>query len=412
MRRYLIVGAAAVVILGIAAAAYFAFFRGSSGIVVAPPDENPFASGGAGLPSAPGDTGSASSTAGAAATSSAPVVVASGAEEVAARLLEVDPGPVVPGVVAFDAVSTSTGSTTREAVIAYLSRQSGNVFAFHLGTRTLVRTSNRTIPGIEEAAWLPSGATAYVRYLSGDDASTINTYALPASGAGGFFLPQDIASLSAGASSLLYLSAGANGTIGTLVRADGSAPAQAFTTPLSQVRAAFAGKEYLVFTKPSAAIPGYAFLVAGGSFTEVAGPLDGLVALPSPQGDYALVSYSSAGVLKMELLNLKTLAALPLPVATIADKCAWSADESSVYCGVPTAPSASYAYPDDWYQGAVHFSDRLWRIDVAGRFAELVDDVSVDAGTPVDAADLALDPEARVLTFLNRTDGSLWAYQL
>ncbi|HVW82969.1 MAG TPA: hypothetical protein VHC68_03450 [Candidatus Paceibacterota bacterium] len=413
MQRYLIIGAVAVVALGIAAAAYFLFFSPAPSVVVAPAGDT-FGEESAGTSTGGLGGGGAGAPAGdAGASSSPPVVIPSGAQEVAARLLEVDPGPVVAGALALDIVSTTTGTTTHDVAIDYLSRQSGNIFSYHFNTHSLIRTSNRTVPGIQSAQWLASGATAYVQYLSGDDNATVNTYALPASGAGGFFLPQDIGELAVGASSLLYLASGDNGTIATVEKPDGSAPAQAFTTPLSQVRAQFAGKgRYLVYTKPSASIPGYAFLVSGGAFSEVAGPLNGLVALASPEGDYALISYASAGVLKMELVDLATRAALPLPVATIADKCAWAVDESAVYCGVPIDPAADYAYPDDWYQGAVHFSDRIWKIDVAGRYAELVTDLSTTASEPIDATDLALDPKSLVLVFRNKTDSSLWAYQL
>ncbi|MGH7175653.1 MAG: hypothetical protein ACREGR_04840 [Minisyncoccia bacterium] len=406
MRRYLIIGAVIVVILGIVAAVYFFFFASAPGVVVAPP--------GGSFPSAGSTSTTSPSEASLGATgvpASAPVTVPSGAQQVAARLIEVDPGPVVAGAIVRDITSTTTGTTTHDVAVQYLNRQSGNIFSFSFNTRTLTRTSNRTIPGIQSARWLMSGASTFVQYLSGADGATVNTYALPASGSGGFFLPQDISDLAVGASSLLYLASGANGTIGTLEKLDGSAPAQAFTTPLSQIRGQFAGTgKYLVSTKASASIPGYAFLVSGGTFSQIAGPLSGLVALASPKGGYALISYSSAGVMHMELVNLKTLSALPLPVATIADKCVWAADESVIYCGVPIDPPAIYAYPDDWYQGAVHFSDRIWKIDVAGRYAELVVDPSASAA--IDATNLAVDPTQQVLVFRNKNDASLWAYQL
>jgi hypothetical protein len=409
MQRYLIIGAVVVVVAGLAAAGYFFFFTSAPSVVVSGGAGDTFGEGSAGAGSAgePAGDGAASST------PAAPAEVPDQSQQVAARLVEIDPGPVVAGALALDVVSTTTGSTTHDVAIKYLARQSGNAFSFLFDARALTRTSNRTVPGIEAAYWLASGSTVFVEYLSGNDASTVNTYALPANGSGGFFLPQDISDLAIGSNSILYLASGDNGTIATLEKPDGSAPVQAFTTPLGEIRASFAGTgRYLVFTKPSAAIPGYAFLTAGGALSPVAGPLPGLSALASPSGSYALVSYSVSGVLKMELVNLKTDAVTPLPVATIADKCVWSADESAIYCGIPTDPPTSYAYPDDWYQGAVHFSDRIWKIDVSGRFAELVDDVSSEAGVAIDATNLAIDPLGKVLVFRNKNDDSLWAYQL
>ena len=107
-----------------------------------------------------------------------------------------------------------------------------------------------------------------------------------------------------------------------------------------------------------------------------------------------------------------TRAVVALPVATIADKCVWTADESAIYCGIPTNPSASYAYPDDWYQGAISFNDRIWKIDVAGRLAQLTLDFSTTAKQSLDAEALSIDPLGKELVFVNKIDGSLWAYQL
>lgn len=112
------------------------------------------------------------------------------------------------------------------------------------------------------------------------------------------------------------------------------------------------------------------------------------------------------------LVNTSTHDALPVPVATIADKCAWTADDSAIYCGIPVSPPTGVNYPDDWYQGAVQFSDRIWKIQVSGRYAQLVLDFSKEANGSLDTEALALDPASSTLVFVNKNDGSLWSYQL
>ena len=94
--------------------------------------------------------------------------------------------------------------------------------------------------------------------------------------------------------------------------------------------------------------------------------------------------------MQSELVDTATGETLPLPVATIADKCVWTADDSAIYCGIPVNPSAGLNYPDDWYQGAVSFSDRIWRIQVSGRYAQLVLDFPAEAKSSLDAVALAL----------------------
>ena len=215
------------------------------------------------------------------------------------------------------------------------------------------------------------------------------------------------------ATNILTLVSGVNGSVGSIARTDGSKPSQVFTTPLTSIRASFAGKgQYLVFSKPSATLTGDAFLVDGtGHFSRIAGPLTGLVALASPQGKWVLVSYVQGSAMQMQLINTVTSAIVSLPVATLADKCAWAADDSSIYCGVPVNPPVA-TYPDDWYQGAVQFSDRIWKIDVAGRYAQLVLDFSESNKGGLDAYALALNPLATTLVFINKNDGSLWSYML
>ena len=75
-------------------------------------------------------------------------------------------------------------------------------------------------------------------------------------------------------------------------------------------------------------------------------------------------------------------------------------------------PPAGFNYPDDWYQGVVPFNDRIWKIQVAGRYAQLVLDFPTETKGVLDAEALAIDSLNSVLVFVNKNDGSLWSYQL
>lgn len=409
MRKYLVIAAGAIVIIGVGVAVYFYFFTGSSPAAVTPgttltPAGNIPVGGGMGQPI----SGSMAGTA---------------ATRVTSRLVRIDAGPVVPGAVAVDVtvlpggvIATSTkqaASSTPDVAVRYIRRASGNTFQYLERAGIQTRTSNRTLPGIEEASWLPDGSMALVRYLSGSDFSTVNTYVLPANGVGGRFLAQNLAKADATGGKLLTLASGTNGSVVSTQKPDGSASAQVFATPLSMLRVSPAGKGYGVFTKPASTLDGFAYLVdPAGNFSRVAGPHTGLIALFSPAGNWVLISWSAAGVLKMELVNTQTHVSTTLPVATLADKCAWTSDESAVYCGIPINPATSAAYPDDWYQGALAFSDRVWKIDVAGRLAELTLDFTAQTNLSLDAEALTIDPSGALLVFVNKNDSSLWSYRL
>ncbi len=400
MRRTLIILAIAVLVLGLGAGAYF-FFAGTARVTVAPAGSVSFPVAGQEAPSAGAATG----------TSSAPI---NSPVTVSARLVKISAGPVVPGEAVVD-LKAANASSTPDVAVDYIEQESGNVFMYLENAKTLTRINNKTVPGIQSAFWLPDASAAFVQYLSGTDSSTINTYSLAATSSAGFFLPQDLSGVAVSATRALSVASGATGSSISLGHTDGSHFAEIFTTPLAQIRASFAGKnQYLVFSKPSATLPGDAFLVnANGHFSRIAGPLSGLVALASPSGKWVLVSSTkNNSAMQMMLVNTATGAALPLPVATISDKCVWAADDSAVYCAIPANPDPSYLYPDDWYQGAVHFSDRIWKIDVAGRYAQLVLDFSQANAGALDAEALATDPSGTTLVFVNKNDGSLWSYSL
>jgi hypothetical protein len=108
-------------------------------------------------------------------------------------------------------------------------------------------------------------------------------------------------------------------------------------------------------------------------------------------------------------LNVETGEKIPLPVGTLAEKCAWQADETRILCAAPRALSGTL--PDAWYQGAVSFSDRIWSIDLEERLAvQLVDPEAF--GEPVDVVGLSLPEDAQVLVFTDKKSGALYLYDL
>jgi hypothetical protein len=110
------------------------------------------------------------------------------------------------------------------------------------------------------------------------------------------------------------------------------------------------------------------------------------------------------------MIDVATRTTTALPLATISDKCTWSADGRSAYCAVPTNLHGNL--PDDWYQGAVTFTDRIWKIDLAQRIATLVIDPSQIGKVNVDAVNIAVDPSEDILTFTDKHTGALYAYDL
>ncbi len=417
MKRILIIAASIIVVLGILVGIYFLFFTKDGAILSI---DNPFDGLGGETTDViineqnldPGEQLQGAGTV------------------VAPRLIRITQGPVVPQTAAFRIeipldeprpteegafISTSTEQVfVPDTEIRYIERASGNIYSFVLGKRTLTRLGNKTLPGIQEASWVTDGSRAFVRYLNADRTSeSVETYMLPATGEGGYFLEQNLSEVKVfGNNTLFTLLSSTAGSVGTVANVDGTNVRTLFTSPLSSLQFHVASSTYVAATKPSSGLDGYGFLVSptNGTFTRILGPLRGLSVLPSVSGNQIVYSYVSQGAVRMSIVDRVTRSSTVLPLATLAEKCAWAADESAIYCAIPTSFGGNL--PDDWYQGAVSFSDRLWRIDLVSRQAVLLIDPRETADVTIDAIGLTVDSAKDALTFVNRIDGSLWVYDL
>jgi hypothetical protein len=413
MKRALIIIASIIVLIGAAIAIYIFFFSSTPRLTVGN-SGNAFGDTGAGTAPVNGNTGGSG-----AGTVVAPNLVKITAGPVAAGFVAFDIAPTPIGTVASSnssatssAATTTVSYTPADTEIRYVDRQSGNIYAYRAQSHSLTRLSNKTLPGIQEASWLPDGSTAFVRFLTQTSGAEIaNTYALPFDGNGGYFLQQNLAqAMVIGSSSLFTLAAGTDNSIGNIARADGTSPQAIFTSPLTSLVAHPAGSSIIASTKAAAEIDGYAFTLAGGRFTPIIGPFRGLTVLPSPSGRQILYSYADSASFHMFVLDLSSGTVTALPLATLAEKCVWTADETAVYCGIPSSMTGTL--PDDWYQGAVSFSDHIWRLDLSSRLATLVLDPATTGNVSIDAVNLTVDPASHVLVFRNKKDSSLWAYSL
>ena len=409
MKRALIIFAAVIVLIGLGVGAYFLFFSSKPSLTVGTTG-NPF-----------GDTGSGDVMKNPAVTTPA----GSAGVEVAPRLVRITSSPVSFGTAVFDALipSTdvpvaSTSSSSPPAMqldvsVRYIDRASGNVFNYLAHKRQLIRLSNRTLPGIQTASWLRDGSVAYVQFLSKEGSTeTVKSYALPANGTGGFFLEDNLSQVNGvGSSTLFSLLTSSQGSTGTIAKSDGTNVRTLFSSLLSLLTVMPAGSQYFAYTKPANTIPGYAFLInPNGSTSRILGPATGLSILPNASGTSVLYSYVTGGTVRLGVMNVATRTQTSLPLATFSEKCVWTSDGSAAYCAVPTALTGTL--PDDWYQGAVSFTDRIWKIDLSGRVATLIVDPSTVAKTPIDAVNLSLDANNDVLVFTDKATGALWAYDL
>ena len=417
MKRPLIIIASIIVAVGLIFGIYYFFFAGDDATLTV---GNPFDGLGSGN-ILPGDD-----------LPTEGIEVNAG-EDLAPRFVKITDGPVAAGAVAFGiqvplsgaaptvvtvgSTSTTTlpAPTTKPDVeVRFIDRASGNIYAYVAHERTLTRISNRTLPGIQEASWIADGSRAYARFLSSNTGvERVDTYALNASGEGGYLLEANLAQAAvSGTSTLVTLFSGSTGSVASISGADGSTSRTLFSSLLSAIVVHPTRGNVFAHTKASAQLDGYAFDVSRttGAFTRILGPLRGLTVLPNQSGSSLIYSYAEGGIFRLRLLDVVGRTSTALPIATLTEKCVWAANGNSVYCAVPT--SMQGVLPDYWYQGAVSFTDRIWKIDVTQRVASLVVDPTEIADVAIDAVALTVDPSEDVLIFTDKHTGALYAYDL
>lgn len=415
MRRTLIIAAAVLLLLLLGVGAYFLFAGRKSNMV---------GQQGVTLPGAGNQAGTDGRQS---ATQDLGVPLAGAGTEVAPRLIRITDRPVALGSVAVYVPAQKAPATTTAATgtplsayepdvrVEYVERETGNIYAYEAHARTLTRLTNKTLPGIQQATWLGDGSQAYLRFLeSSGGEEHAATYALPATGDGGFFLEQDLSQVIAKATStIVTVLSTTDGSSAAVSSPSGGGLHTLFTSPISSLRVSFLGTNFLATTKASSKSDGYAFQVdaKSGAFTRLLGPLSSLTTLPSPSGNSILYSYLDRGRIALGVLDLSTHTATRLPLATLPEKCTWTSDSLSVYCGVPTAALGN-TEPDDWYQGVSSYSDRLWKIDLGGRVATLVVDPKQAGNVDIDMEGLSLDRTNDVLVFTDKRTGALYAYDL
>lgn len=318
------------------------------------------------------------------------------------------------------AVSFARGSTT---LVRYVDRATGHVFEVNLQTLERTQVINITDPQVYQAVWKSDGTGFISRTVErGSDSvsntsvtlvppkatSTQNLYTAQSTPIRGTIT--ELAVLPGG--NLLY-SLEDSGAVVTSSFAGGSLKTL-FTLPFTSWRFdPVSASSALIYTKASAYVPGYAYIMnlSSGGLNKILGPLNGLTAKLSPDSKRVAFTHMSSDTAVFSVFTLGGATTDIFPV-TLAEKCVWSRKSSSIlFCSAPEG-GLSPDMLDLWYQGSHHFSDRVWRFDaVTGSASSLVDPAR-NFDIAIDATDLSLSPAEDYLFMTNKTDSSLWALKL
>ena len=332
--------------------------------------------------------------------------------------------------------------------LRYVERAGGYVFDANAETGLRTRLTNTLLPKIYEAQFSENG---HVFERSVDTLGAVTTFAgtvststnpssatSPAMTLLGSYLAKNIIQLSVHpvSGALLYTVADGGGGAVMSAEWDGQKTKTLLASAILNWQPAILedGRTFLVQAAADG-IPGYGYeLRKDGTLSRLLGPVPGLVTRVRPSSkpgtDALLWSQSVRGELRLFVRVGQNANSVQLPVRTTADKCAWVSDPALAstvakamadklpgtaakdliaYCGVPQG-SPGQTFLDNWYRGAVHSSDSLWRIDADAGTAELV--FTPPSNTPIDIENIEADRAGSFLAFTNAADKSLWLYRL
>ncbi|MBI3442569.1 MAG: PD40 domain-containing protein [Candidatus Sungbacteria bacterium] len=293
----------------------------------------------------------------------------------------------------------------------FYKKEGGGLYAVDFDAKNTEKLSPITVVGLLDAIWAPAGDRSAVQYL---DRDTVKSF-LHIGTSSVAVLPPDIRSptWSPDRKSLAYLITRDGITNLIIADAAGKNPRTVLSNQLRDASIAWITPDKISFTTaPSGRAEGFVFVYSrvSGSLTQVLGPRFGLTARWSPDGSKILASFTNrtGNDLRLALLDPTGKELQRLPLVTLPDKCAWSADGKDIYCAVPRiAPSPDTTWPDDYLAGELALSDRIVEINpVTGDISPILDE-----GT-LSISNLFTTKDKSILFFVNRTDGTLWRYKL
>ena len=329
--------------------------------------------------------------------------------------------------------ASTTASTT---VVRWVDRGRGNILEAREDSWNIQTLSNTLVPRIYESAWnkdlsafvaslLPSGSNVPTivyanlkRNPVGTSSTDFNPINLSPFDLQGLSLPTGIVSyaISPKKDKLFFFSVQNGRGIGYTSAATGGTLTQLFDSPLTQVQVSWPEDNTIaIVTNGNAKENGFLYFVnpKTGAWTKVIGPVFGLSATVSHDAKYVFVS--GTGDNNNILSYIYSVAKNTYNdaiVQTLADKCSWgNFYKAVVYCGVPSRPTEAI-YPDDWYQGTVSLSDKLWQINAETGELKQLSAITDQSDRTIDSFNVSTDTKDNFLLFMNKDDLSLWSLDL
>lgn len=316
----------------------------------------------------------------------------------------------------------------------YLERSLGNIFETPLTSYEESRIVNETRPRISEALWGNNGNSVVIRSVNTKNNDAIISHIVNISAPGLSFsnstttssflkteevvLSENIPFLSTienGDNKLFYFESSYMGTSGMISTFKNTAISKVFDSSFTEWLPQFPNQNLItITTKPSYSVPGYLYFINTNtkSVTKILGGKNGLTTLTSHDGKFVLFSETNNKRPDLFVYNVTKNTILPLYLQGLPEKCTWGKkDVSLVLCAIPEAPPSAL-YPDQWYQGAVTFSDSLWSISMDTLSPRRIMSPQDFSAPALDIINPTLSSDDGYLLFMDKTTLTPWVYQI
>jgi len=197
--------------------------------------------------------------------------------------------------------------------------------------------------------------------------------------------------------------------------ASGANARSVFNTRVKDIRVEWvAGNQIAISTAPSGLVPNVLWVLNTDTqkLLPVMSQIYGFTMKWAPSGDRFLFSQTDAKGANLSLFssNQTGTEVKNLGVATLPEKCAFSAkDENIVFCSAPVSAS-EIVWPDDYYKQLYSASEQIWSINLSTGKKDMIYDFNETLAT--DASDLIVSPDANRLVFLNKKDGAIYSLKI
>ena len=299
--------------------------------------------------------------------------------------------------------------------VRYFKHASGHLYENEFAGAKEIRVSNITIPAILEVKWTRSKAYAIISYYADGEIRRLYSHYSGTSTVSSAFLPSDIQNITTSlADDMIAYTILTNGEqILFVARPDNTTIRKILAIPAPDFELSWpAANTIALKQKSSAYASSFLFTLNPSSklLTRVLAQKEGLDVLWSPDGSrfLSLETRKEGTQIILGVVSLKDNNVIALPFATLSEKCAWApAEKNTLFCAIPDSIPHGANLPDEWWQGAVSFSDALWRINI-----ETGEQTQLLPAYQLDAINLFLSKDESFLFFTNKKDGTLWSLRL